>query len=160
MAQNTNVLSKRLHQPQPPPQPAAGLHDPGTVKTYYWHDVNGPAVIGRTRTCWIQLRDDPAISKRHAVLQVQLHGAWIEDMGSTNGVLLNQQLITEPYLVEVGMQVSIGGADLYAVDRFGRVPIVATTQAEFRSKAERIYGNAAVASERIGCSPNTVRRAR
>ena len=50
----------------------------------------GGAVIGRSRDCDIVL-DDAGVSRRHAQLRPSPEGWTIEDMGSTNGVRVNDE---------------------------------------------------------------------
>ena len=45
-------------------------------------------MIGRSRDCDIPV-DDPNVSRRHAEIRHEDGAYWIEDLGSTNGVLVN-----------------------------------------------------------------------
>ncbi|MBM66215.1 MAG: hypothetical protein CMH55_08285 [Myxococcales bacterium] len=54
-------------------------------------------VIGRSRECDIQLRNDSA-SRRHASVFVSPDGYMVRDLGSTNGTAVNDQPVTESLL--------------------------------------------------------------
>lgn len=56
-------------------------------------------VIGRSRECDIQLRNDSA-SRRHASVLSSPDGYMVRDLGSTNGTAVNDQPITESALVD------------------------------------------------------------
>jgi Protein of unknown function (DUF3662)/Inner membrane component of T3SS, cytoplasmic domain len=55
--------------------------------------VHDSAVIGRLPDCDVTL-DDPSVSRRHARLRREGSRWTVEDLGSTNGVLLNGQPVT------------------------------------------------------------------
>lgn len=81
---------------------------------YLAHDLEVPVgqfVIGRTSDCQLSL-DDPLVSRRHAVLTVEIDGVFIEDLGSRNGVFLNSQRIERRSRVNDGDIIRIGGQDL------------------------------------------------
>lgn len=69
--------------------------------------LTGVVRIGRTRENTIVL-DDEMVSKFHATIWEDNHRLYIRDEGSTNGTLVNGQPITQPALLEPGMQVQIG----------------------------------------------------
>jgi hypothetical protein len=52
----------------------------------------GEFVVGRSASCHLAL-DDPLVSRRHATIHVEPDGAWVEDLGSRNGVLVNGERI-------------------------------------------------------------------
>ncbi len=58
--------------------------------------VGSSMVIGRRDTCEIVLSDESGVSRQHAVITVVEGDFTIEDLGSTNGVLLNGEKITAP----------------------------------------------------------------
>jgi len=72
----------------------------GTVRVS-WHDGAGAHErvfttdfrIGREESCELHL-DDPLISRRHAEVSHRDGLWWITDLGSRNGTLLDQQLVT------------------------------------------------------------------
>lgn len=69
-----------------------------TGKEYKYNFRQTEILIGRGEHCAITLKDD-SISASHA--RISFHHAqwWLEDLGSTNGTLLNQALITTPTVV-------------------------------------------------------------
>jgi hypothetical protein len=81
---------------------------------YLAHDLEVPLgqfVIGRTSDCQLSL-DDPLVSRRHAVLAVEIDGVFIEDLGSRNGVFLNNQRIERRSRINDGDVIRIGGQEL------------------------------------------------
>jgi hypothetical protein len=67
----------------------------------------GGGVIGRSRDCEIAL-DDAGVSRRHAELRPREGGWAIEDLGSTNGVLVNGVPIRGAQLLAAGDRVELG----------------------------------------------------
>ncbi len=67
----------------------------------------GQQFIGRSPGNHIQI-NDPTISSRHAVIQVEADGVWIQDLGSTNGTLVNGQRITNSTWLKPGDKLQIG----------------------------------------------------
>jgi eukaryotic-like serine/threonine-protein kinase len=57
--------------------------------------VHGPAncVLGRSRSCQVQLPDDIMVSRRHCLIELEGESAWVQDLGSLNGTYLNGQNI-------------------------------------------------------------------
>ena len=73
--------------------------------------------IGRDETNNISITNDHYISRHHAwVLQMQ-GGFWVEDLGSTNGTLLNGELLTERRQIFAGDRITFGKTELvFAVE--------------------------------------------
>ncbi len=67
--------------------------------------------IGRSQSCAITL-DDSFVSNEHAVLLHRAQQWWLEDMGSSNGTLLNDIQVTEPVVISPGDIITIGGTRL------------------------------------------------
>ena len=78
--------------------------------------VNGPLVVGRSPGSDIVINAD-YVSGRHARFGLFSEALVVEDMGSTNGTLVNGQRIAAPTTLEPGSLVSIGDVTL----RIGRV---------------------------------------
>lgn len=55
-------------------------------------------LVGRSSSNRIQL-DDPTVSASHARLSFQHGQWWLEDLGSTNGTMVNELELTEPLVV-------------------------------------------------------------
>ena len=77
--------------------------------------VNGPVVIGRSPGADIVIGDD-FVSGKHARVSPAGDGAVLEDLGSTNGTLLNSQRVTAPQTLRAGDAIDIGTVRL-KVDR-------------------------------------------
>lgn len=67
-----------------------------------------PLVIGRGSGCDVQL-SDPAVSRRHAVLEVRDGEVWVVDLDSSNGVTLNGKRVSKG-VVRAGESLRIGNA--------------------------------------------------
>jgi hypothetical protein len=75
--------------------------------------VIGPAgaTIGRSRDCDVVVQD-PNVSRRHAAVKPR-GGSWIvEDLGSTNGVVVNGRRIDHPRVLSAGDEIELGTATL------------------------------------------------
>jgi hypothetical protein len=69
------------------------------------------AVIGRSRDCDVVL-DDSGISRRHAYIHPAAEGWAIEDLQSTNGVLLNGERLRGAQPLRVGDRIELGSTEL------------------------------------------------
>jgi pSer/pThr/pTyr-binding forkhead associated (FHA) protein len=82
------------------------VHDPDAPKPRTVR-LAGEAQIGRADTCGIRLADT-YVSQMHARLYEQ-DGSWhVEDLGSTNGTLLNDRKVMQPVEVHAGDVVKVG----------------------------------------------------
>jgi len=71
--------------------------------------------IGRDQTNNISLTHDHYISRHHAwVLQMQ-GGYWVEDLGSTNGTMINGELLGERRQINPGDRLTVGKTELVFV---------------------------------------------
>lgn len=70
-------------------------------------DILGPVVIGRSPSCDIVV-DEPYVSSSHARLSLQGPALVVEDMGSTNGTLVNGHAIDRPVTLREGDEVQVG----------------------------------------------------
>lgn len=73
--------------------------------------VNGPVVIGRSPGADIVVGDD-FVSGRHARVFPSGAEAVLEDLGSTNGTLLNGERIAVPAHLSVGDTIDVGSVRL------------------------------------------------
>jgi hypothetical protein len=80
-------------------------HDPGMI-----YDLGGDVVLGRGDTAEIRL-NDPFASSRHARVYEQGRILVIEDLGSTNGTYLNEELLDGPRPLHPGDRVRIGDSE-------------------------------------------------
>jgi pSer/pThr/pTyr-binding forkhead associated (FHA) protein len=75
----------------------------------------GTFLIGRGADCQLAL-DDGLVSRRHAIIRVEEDGAFLEDLGSRNGVFLNGVRVTEIEPLSDGDVIRIGSQDLCFYD--------------------------------------------
>ncbi|MBV9258455.1 MAG: FAD-dependent oxidoreductase [Ktedonobacteraceae bacterium] len=71
--------------------------------------------LGREEGMDIRLAD-PVVSRRHAEIFSGPAGFYIRDLGSSNGVMVNQAKIDNPYRLSNGDRIALGGCMLYFVD--------------------------------------------
>jgi pSer/pThr/pTyr-binding forkhead associated (FHA) protein len=81
-------------------------HDTGMI-----YDLEGDIVLGRGDHAQIRL-EDPYASARHAHIFEQGGIMAIEDLGSTNGTYLNEELLDTPRPLHPGDRVRIGDSEL------------------------------------------------
>jgi FHA domain-containing protein len=86
-------------------------HTPGME-----YDVGDGAVMGRGDQAEIRL-EDPFASSRHAKLTPQGGIVVLEDLGSTNGTYLNEELLSGPQPLHQGDRVRIGDSEFTYADR-------------------------------------------
>ena len=86
-------------------------HTPGME-----YDIGEGAVMGRGDRAEIRL-EDPFASSRHARLLRQGGIIVLEDLGSTNGTYLNEELLTGPQPLHRGDRVRIGDSEFTYLDR-------------------------------------------
>jgi FHA domain len=86
-------------------------HTPGME-----YDVGEGAVLGRGDQAEIRL-EDPFASSRHARLVRQGGIVVLEDLGSTNGTYLNEELLSGPQPLHQGDRVRIGDSEFMFSDR-------------------------------------------
>jgi hypothetical protein len=85
-------------------------HTPGME-----YDIGEGAVMGRGDQAEIRL-EDPFASSRHARLMRQGGIVVLEDLGSTNGTYLNEELLTGPQPLHRGDRVRIGDSEFTFID--------------------------------------------
>jgi Protein of unknown function (DUF3662)/FHA domain len=71
----------------------------------------GGGTIGRSRECDIVL-EDPGISRRHAELRPSGDGFAIQDLGSTNGVLVNGEALHGARPLQAGDLIELGSTEV------------------------------------------------
>jgi pSer/pThr/pTyr-binding forkhead associated (FHA) protein len=71
------------------------------------HFAQAEVTVGREPACECPT-DDEAVSARHARLSYHHNQWWLEDLGSTNGTLLNQETLTLPTVVISGDEFRCG----------------------------------------------------
>jgi hypothetical protein len=80
-------------------------HDPGMI-----YDLGGTIVLGRGDRAEIRL-EDPFASAQHARVYEQGNVVVIEDLHSTNGTYLNEELLESPRPLHPGDRVRIGESE-------------------------------------------------
>jgi pSer/pThr/pTyr-binding forkhead associated (FHA) protein len=74
------------------------------------YDLDGDLVLGRGERAEIRL-EDPFASARHARIFEQGNAVVIEDLDSTNGTYLNEELLQAPRPLYPGDRVRIGESE-------------------------------------------------
>ncbi len=69
-------------------------------------------LLGRDKACNVVLAD-VAASRKHAEVFPGPNGSYIRDLGSANGVIVNQMKIDNPYLLVHGDRIMIGGTVIF-----------------------------------------------
>jgi hypothetical protein len=80
-------------------------HESGMI-----YDVDGDLVLGRGDRAEIRL-EDPFASSQHARVYEQGNVVVIEDLGSTNGTYLNEEVLQSPRPLHPGDRVRIGDSE-------------------------------------------------
>jgi hypothetical protein len=81
-------------------------HEPGMI-----YDLDEDLVLGRGDAAAIRL-EDPFASSRHARVYEQAGIVVLEDLGSTNGTYLNEELLDGPRPLHPGDRVRIGDSEM------------------------------------------------
>ena len=85
------------------------VEPPGNNQSW---DIAGELTIGRAGGCAITRPDDTFISQVHARLFERDSDAWVEDLGSTNGTLVNGKPLEEARKLRRGDRVQVGATVL------------------------------------------------
>ncbi|MGO9487983.1 MAG: FHA domain-containing protein [Solirubrobacteraceae bacterium] len=80
-------------------------HEAGMI-----YDLDGDLVLGRGDRAEIRL-EDPFASSRHARIYEQGNSVVVEDLDSTNGTYLNEELLQTPRPLHPGDRVRIGDSE-------------------------------------------------
>ena len=75
------------------------------------HILTLPCVIGRGAEAGLSLSDS-AVSHRHALVEEMDGGIWVRDLGSTNGVFVNDVRIHERTALQAGDVLRLGEREL------------------------------------------------
>jgi hypothetical protein len=102
--QSATAAPHRASEPRLVVERAPG-HTAGMI-----YDIGDGAVLGRGDAAEIRL-DDPFASSRHAQLVLQAGVVVLEDLGSTNGTYLNEEMLAGPTPLHVGDRVRIGDSE-------------------------------------------------
>lgn len=94
-----------------PPSGSAVLVDKATNQRYSL--TQAVSKIGRDQTNSIPLVKDNYISRHHAWILFIKSTYWVEDLGSTNGTLLNGELLNERKQIFPGDCLKVGRTELF-----------------------------------------------
>jgi serine phosphatase RsbU (regulator of sigma subunit) len=89
------------------PRPAAHFLVPVDSPEHSLRVDQGPVAVGRSSANQLAL-EDRSVSQQHCVVQLRRGDLWVEDLGSTNGTLVDGRCITGPTLVPVGSMLQVG----------------------------------------------------
>ncbi|HTR89386.1 MAG TPA: FHA domain-containing protein [Solirubrobacteraceae bacterium] len=103
-ASAANVADLRGRSPRLVVERAPG-HDPGMI-----YDLDGNIVLGRGDQAEIRL-EDPFASSSHARICEQGNILVVEDLNSTNGTYLNEELLESPRPLHPGDRLRIGDSE-------------------------------------------------
>ena len=70
--------------------------------------LNGPLTIGRSAECDVNLTYDQFASVRHAQITISGDTITVEDLGSRNGVWVDDERIEQPTRVKRGDRIQVG----------------------------------------------------
>src|SRR5438270_13338937 len=90
-----------------PPSSATLVRTDDPSQTF---QLGNRVVVGRLDSCDITV-NDKSVSREHARLSQLPGGYVVEDLGSTNGTLVNGERITEPVILRLGDSVTFGSID-------------------------------------------------
>lgn len=146
---------------KPKPQLAAGLHYPAKARTYFFDTIlfdDRPKLyisIGRSAKSDICLQDD-TVTLCHAILTRTAQGYFITDGESTNGMYINGQYNRGPVDVIMGMEIRLGDALLFSVDRNGLALLCGriVTLSDYCREVVRVYGGTSKAAQHLGNRPS------
>lgn len=77
--------------------------------------AHGASAIGSDSTVEVQI-DHATVSPRHAVVELSGGGAWLADLGSTNGTWLNGRLVADQAPLRDGDRIRLGDVELSYYD--------------------------------------------
>jgi len=120
----------RAEGPEEPPPDATGMYSASTLGTVDYtaraprlvverapghdagmiYDLDEDLVLGRGDAAAIRL-EDPFASARHARIYERAGSVVVEDLGSTNGTYLNEELLESPRPLHPGDRVRIGDSE-------------------------------------------------
>jgi len=111
-AKEANELRARYEPVVPTPLARILVLESPTLQPGSTIELREPTRVGRGGENTIRLDGDDFASTRHAMLEPRPDGLWVEDIGSTNGTLVNGARVTTARLLVPGDIVRIGKTDL------------------------------------------------
>ena len=114
--------------------------------------TRGEFLIGRDTACHFVVQDDLA-SRTHARIVVNDRGALLEDLGSANGVFLNEARLRKPTFLQAGDRILVGTCQLAVFPNNGEIHtriISDTLPAQRSSSVPPASGVRVAAAQRAG----------
>jgi pSer/pThr/pTyr-binding forkhead associated (FHA) protein len=71
-------------------------------------ELGDELTIGRAAGCRVSIPEDTFISQVHARVFRRDGDLWLEDLGSTNGTLLNDKRVSAPVVIRRGDYLKVG----------------------------------------------------
>jgi pSer/pThr/pTyr-binding forkhead associated (FHA) protein len=106
----------------------------GKQKGHLLNFGTGEFLIGRGAECHVRT-DSPLVSRQHCMLRVQGEQAWLRDLGSANGTLVNHSLLNEERPLRHGDKLQLGPLVLEVVLSD---PLTRTVECEALSKTVEV----------------------
>ena len=75
-------------------------------------ELTAPTVVGRDAQSGIRLGRDEFASGQHARIEPRPDGAWVNDLGSTNGTFVNGSKLKKGRIAKAGDVIKIGATEL------------------------------------------------
>src|SRR5262245_34927294 len=91
------------------------MNGPDEGKRFEIAEEQAEVTIGRSPECDLPLNDQN-ISRRHCLIKKHWHGFSAQDLGSKNGVLVNNKKIEGAHNLKDGDEIQIGGVKLVFID--------------------------------------------
>ncbi|MEW5850718.1 MAG: FHA domain-containing protein, partial [Myxococcota bacterium] len=91
------------------------MNGPEEGKRFELAEGVGEVVIGRATECDFAI-NDANISRRHALVRKDWSGITVEDLGSKNGVLVNDKKIEKAHPLKDSDEISLGAVKLVFID--------------------------------------------
>ena len=91
------------------------MNGPDEGKRFVLGDGVGEVVIGRATECDFPI-NDANISRRHALVRKDWSGITVEDLGSKNGVCINDRKIEKPSPLKDSDEIALGAVKLTFID--------------------------------------------
>lgn len=116
---------------------------------YLAHDLALPLgrfVVGRGSDCELAL-DDPMVSRRHAELVVRTDGVTVRDLGSRNGVLVNDEPVEGERKLEDGDRILIGAQEM-SIHASDDASLVARRREEMLTRTQTVSSGLKVSDVR------------
>jgi pSer/pThr/pTyr-binding forkhead associated (FHA) protein len=130
LAPANDALAPTAVRPALPRYVLRGVSSAGFGRTF---PLPGPTLLGRASDCGIRL-DHPGLSRHHARLTPTDAGLLVEDLGSTNGCLLNDARVADRAWAQHGEELGFD-ALRFRVVATGNAPLEIVARAAPQSRA-------------------------